>query len=88
MSGRLLQAGLGIVLSRTSRTKGEDVEAGTAIYTQGSGIVLIYDGDQEGIPYGHVEEMPSGYASESMPVDQFLKHGYWDAVESASEEMV
>ena len=58
------------------------------IYTQGESIVLIYDGDQDGISYGHVEDMSSEYVSESMPVDQFLKHGYWDAVESVSEEMV
>jgi hypothetical protein len=64
------------------------MEPGSVVAKQGDDIFLIYDGDQDGVPYGHMVDDSSGYTSESMPLDQFLKQGYWEDVGSEDEEIV
>lgn len=56
------------------------MEVGQRIYQIGGTRFLVYDGDQDGIPYGHVEDEVTGLVTDSQPAEQFLKHGYWEPV--------
>jgi len=56
------------------------MQPGQPIYQIANTRWLIYDGDQDGVPYGHVEDDETGFVSDSEPADTFLKHGYWEPV--------
>lgn len=54
------------------------IEVGQRIYHIENERFLVYDGEQNGLPYAHVEDEATGFVSESEPAESFLKHGYWE----------
>lgn len=57
------------------------MEPGKTLYHINNELFLIYDGEQDGKVYAHVEDSTNGYVSESRLADSFLKHGYWQPSE-------
>jgi hypothetical protein len=51
---------------------------GDKLYHIGNTRFLVYDGDQNGVPYGHVEDTVTGESTPPQPAEQLLARGYWE----------
>jgi len=57
---------------------------GDRLYHIGNTRFLVYDGDQNGVPHGHVEDTLTGEITPPQPAEQLLARGYWEDYNSES----
>lgn len=61
---------------------------GDKIYHQKNTRFLVYDGDQDGVPYGHVENTRTGESTRPQPAQQLLARGYWEDYPPGEDQMI
>lgn len=68
------------------------MKPGDKLYHMANVRFLVYDGDRDGVPYGHVENAVTGEVTPPQPAEQLLARGYWEdyqpeheAVDSATQ---
>lgn len=52
---------------------------GQMIYFRESGSSIVYDGNLDGVDYGHIVD-PNGRRFEPQPLGSLLSRGYWERV--------
>lgn len=54
------------------------MKPGDKLYHIANVRFLVYDGDRDGVPYGHVEDTTTGEVTPPQPALQILARGYWE----------